>query len=138
MSSSSSPSDTVTAYGIALQAGDKHSILALYTDDAEIVPDQIASLSGLAAVSQFYDDTFATISMKVELQLVDVVEVDGVAIVRSEQPVDVVHLANGQEVKSYFRELFVLKNVDGSWKIFKYMFSQNPAQAPTDVPTHAG
>ncbi|MFI0450621.1 YybH family protein [Actinomadura sp. 6N118] len=138
MSSSSSPSDTVTAYGIALQAGDKSSVLALYTDDAEIVPDQIPSLSGRAAISQFYDDTFATISMKVELQIVDVVELDGVAIVRSEQPVDVVHLANGQETKSYFRELFVLKNVDGSWKIFKYMFSENPAQAPTDVLPHTG
>ncbi|WP_406281249.1 nuclear transport factor 2 family protein [Nocardia sp. NBC_00881] len=138
MSSSSSPSDTVTAYGIALQAGDKSSILALYTDDAEIVPDQIPSLSGRAAISQFYDDTFATIAMKVELQIVDVVELDGMAIVRSEQPVDVVHVANGQETKSYFRELFVLKNVDGSWKIFKYMFSQNLAQAPTDVPPHTG
>ncbi|TWG07628.1 YybH family protein [Saccharopolyspora dendranthemae] len=137
MSSSSSPFDTATAYGIALQARDKSSILALYTDDAEIVPDQIPSLSGRAAISQFYDDTFAAISMKVDLQIVDVVEHDGMAIVRSEQPVDVVDVAGGQVTKSYFRELFVLKNDDGSWKIFKYMFSQNLAQAPTDVPPHA-
>lgn len=136
MSNSSSPSDTATAYGIALQDRDKSSILALYTDDAEIVPDQIPSLSGRAAISQFYDDTFAAISMKVALQIVDVVEHDGMAIVRSEQPVDVVHVAGGQVTKSYFRELFVLKNDDGSWKIFKYMFSQNLAQAPTDVPPH--
>ena len=32
-------------------------------------------------------------------------------------------------IKSYFREIFLLKRIEQQWRIYRYMFSQNPAQA---------
>lgn len=54
---------------------------------------------------------------------------DEIAIVRSEQPVTVIAVADGTRTQAYFRELFVLRRTPDGWRIHKYMFSQNPAQA---------
>ena len=34
-----------------------------------------------------------------------------------------------RRTQAYFRELFVLRRTPDGWRIHKYMFSQNPAQA---------
>ena len=120
----------IEAYGRALQAGDKDAILRLYADEAEIIPDSLPSLrGGTEAVDAFYTDTFANIRMEVSLKVRSAEVYDEIALVRSEQPVAVIAVADGTRTESYFRELFVLRHTPDGWRIHQYMFSQNPAQA---------
>ncbi len=121
----------VEAYGRALVAGDQDTILSLYAEDAEIVPDQLPSLRGPRAIDTFYTDTFAAIGMEVTLRVVSAEAHDGIALVRSEQPVTVVTVADGARIDTYFRELFVLRDTPAGWRISTYMFSQNAGQADT-------
>lgn len=123
------PTDVITEYLDLLQTQQIDRILALYAPDAEIIPDQAASLSGTDAIRSFYQETFSTIRLNGDLQITSVSTFADVAIVRSEEPATITVLATGEEVRSYFRELFVLTRIDGRWAIQTYMFSQNPAQA---------
>ena len=119
----------VEAYMQALQIGDKDAILRLYADEPEIIPENLPSLRGRDAVDSFYTSTFAAIGMEVSVQIVSAEVYDQIALVRSEQPVTVIAVADGTRTEAYFRELFVLRHTPDGWRIHKYMFSQNPAQA---------
>lgn len=119
----------VDAYGRALVAEDQAAILSVYAEDAEIVPEGLPSLRGLEAIDAFYTDTFAGIGMEVTLKVASAQVHDGLAVVRSEQPVMVTAKADGARIPSYFRELFVLRDTPAGWRISTYMFSQNPGQA---------
>jgi uncharacterized protein (TIGR02246 family) len=116
-------------YGRALVAEDQAAILSLYAEDAEIVPENLPSLRGLEAINAFYTDTFAGIGMEVTLKVASAQVHDGLAVVRSEQPVMVTAKADGARIPSYFRELFVLRDTSAGWRISTYMFSQNAGQA---------
>ncbi|GAA4003276.1 nuclear transport factor 2 family protein [Streptomyces sp. NBC_01352] len=119
----------VEAYMQALQIKDTDTILRLYADEAEIIPENLPSLRGRDAVDSFYASTFAAIGMEVNVEVVSTEVYDEIAIVRSEQPVTVIAVADGTRTHAYFRELFVLRRTPDGWRIHKYMFSQNPAQA---------
>lgn len=129
MTSTATPAGTVTRYLELLQEQDTDAIVELYVDDAEIIPDQAPSLSGLAAIRTFYEDTFRTIALLGDLRITSVTEFADVAIVRSEEPATVRVQATGEEISSYFRELFVVERRGDGWAIRSYMFSQNPGQA---------
>ena len=62
-----------------------------------------------AAVDSFYASTFATVGMEVNVEVVSTEVYDEIAIVRSEQPVTVIAVADGTRTQAYFRELFVLR-----------------------------
>lgn len=121
----------VNAYGQAFSAEDKAAIVALYAEDAEIIPENRPSLRGAAAIDRFYIDTWAARNIEATLQVKSAEVHDGFAVVRSEQPVMVTNKAEGTRVPSYFRELFVLRNTSAGWRICNYMFSQSLGQAET-------
>src|SRR3954447_2861670 len=60
----------VEAYMQALQIKDTDTILRLYADEAEIIPENRPSLRGRDAVESFYANTFAAIGMEVNVEVV--------------------------------------------------------------------
>lgn len=129
----STPVAVIEAYMRALQGGDRDTILGLYAPDAEIIPEDAASLTGAQAISEFYAATVAAIRIEGQLNVTSS-EVHGeIALVRSEEPATTLELATGKRVDGYFRELFVLRQTSEGWRIYKYMFSQNPGQVAQSV-----
>lgn len=119
----------IDAYSRALKTADQATILGLYADESEIVPEGGPSIRGLDAIDQFYTGTFAAMRFENDLHVVRSEVRDDIAIFRSEQPMTVVSVADGTRSQSYFRELFVLRSTADGWRIDTYMFSQNPGQA---------
>lgn len=119
----------IDAYSRALKTADQATILGLYADGSEIVPEGGPSIRGLDAIDQFYTGTFAAMRFENDLHVVRSEVRDDIAIFRSEQPMTVVSVADGTRSQSYFRELFVLRSTADGWRIDTYMFSQNPGQA---------
>lgn len=124
-----SPEQVVLKYGEYLNQQDIAQILSLYHDDAEIIPDQLNSLSGRSAIIAFYQDTFSSILIDGKLQIKSITQNADIAIIRCEEPAKVTDLSTGKISDHYFRELFVLKKHAQHWLIQHYMFSQNDHQA---------
>ncbi|WP_180113418.1 DUF4440 domain-containing protein [Acinetobacter sp. YH12073] len=123
-----SASEVVKRYGQYLNEQDIDKILGLYHVNAEIIPDQLASVQGAGNIISFYKNTFASIKILGELAIHSVYESEDVAIVRCEEVGEVTDLSSGVKSDHYFREMFVLLKVDVEWKIYKYMFSINDSQ----------
>ena len=123
------PEQVVLRYGTLLSQKKIDEIIELYHQEAEIIPDQLQSLSGKEAIIEFYKNTFNTIELHGELKIQSIDLDHNLAIVRCEEPAEIKDLNSGLTIKSYFREIFVLKRLERQWYIHRYMFSQNPAQA---------
>lgn len=123
------PEQVVLRYGELLNQKKIDEIIDLYHQEAEIIPDQLQSLSGKESIIEFYKNTFNTIELHGELKIQSIDLDHNLAIVRCEEPAEIKDLDSGLMIKSYFREIFVLKRLERQWYIHRYMFSQNPAQA---------
>lgn len=123
------PEQVVLKYGEYLNQQDIAKIISLYHQEAEIIPDQLNSLSGRDAIISFYQETFNSILIDGKLQIKSIDQNADLAIVRCEEPAKVTDVSTGEISHHYFRELFVLKKYDQHWLIQHYMFSQNDRQA---------
>lgn len=85
--STAAAASVIETYSQALQAGDKDTILRLYTDESEIIPEAAPSVRGMDAIDSFYTDTFAAIGFENDLQVVSAQVYDEIAIFRGEQPI---------------------------------------------------
>lgn len=123
--------ETIGNYGRFLSEQNTSEILSLYSNEAEIIPDGLPSITTIKNIKKFYETTFSSIKIAGDLIItsVDVDTSNELAIVRCEEKASVTDLATDNVLKSYFRELFVLKKEKDIWKIYKYMFSQNISQA---------
>ncbi|WP_311541358.1 nuclear transport factor 2 family protein [Paraburkholderia sp. MM5384-R2] len=50
------------------------------------------------------------------------------AVVRTHHHVGATVIENGRKVTDYNREVFVLRKIDGTWKIVLYTFNTDPKQ----------
>ncbi|ENZ0349365.1 hypothetical protein ACGAPV_003134 [Morganella morganii] len=115
-------------YGFFLKSANVLDIVKLYCDDAEIIPHNLPSLSGIDKINDFYEKTFSEIRVHGDLFITSIDVFENFACVRCEEPAEIEVLSKGDYVKSYFREIFILKKDKTSWRIYKYMFSENPSQ----------
>lgn len=122
------PKEVVLKYGQYLQENNLEKILDLYHDDAEVIPEQLQSISGKGNLTAFYQHTFESIKIDGQLVVTSTYQTEDVAVVRCEEQGNVTNLATGLTTSNYFREMFVLTKTNGSWLIYKYMFSQNNDQ----------
>lgn len=122
------PEQVVLKYGQYLKEQNQQHIIALYHENAEIIPDQLASLSGTEKIIEFYQQTFQNIRIDGDLKITSSDIGADWAIIRCEEPAQVTDLATGITSSGYFREMFVLKRMENKWFIYKYMFSQNNNQ----------
>ena len=119
----------VEAYMKALQIGDKDTILRLYADEAEIIPENLPSLRGPTPSTPSTPAPSPPSGWRSTCGWSRPRSTTQIALVRSEQPVTVTAVADGTRTEAYFRESFVLRHTPDGWRIHKYMFSQNPGQA---------
>ncbi len=127
-----SPEDVIMQYGQYLQKKNLELILSLYHDDAEVIPEQLNSIQGKNELTPFYKNTFSSITIDGQLKITSTYQTENVAIVRCEEQAKITNLATGIITTNYFREMFVLTQTNGTWLIFKYMFSQNINQVQTE------
>ena len=124
----------IEAYGDRLQAADLPGIIALYTDDTAVMQPELETTIGKDQLAAAYQGAFANISMDFAFEFDDVLSNGDLAAVRTTAIGTITVKATGQAQPARFRELFVLQNVSGDWKIAQYMFQQMPNRAGSPGP----
>ena len=118
-------SDVLMAYEEALNAGDVPGIMRLYAEEGVFMPQHSPSQVGADAVKAAYEGVFATIKLRVEFDVAEVVQIaPDWAFARTNSTGTVTVRANGTVLSEANQELFVLrKQSDGAWRIARYAFS---------------
>ncbi len=89
-----------------------------------------ATVIGIDAMSKPYETLFQAIKFNTDFQY-DAVDIYGeIAIVRTHHPVGQteLHKKDGSKTLDFNREIFVLRRMDGEWKIILYTFTTQPRQ----------
>ena len=109
---------------------DVSAMLNLYDENAVLMPKQEEPVLGKAAISEYYkklfaDPQFVPFTLTTNWNSFHVV--GDIAIATSVFEGDVTR--NGKQIHFRGKNLLVWKKqVDGSWKIFRYMFDEIPAR----------
>ncbi|MCJ1313828.1 hypothetical protein MMC25_007508 [Agyrium rufum] len=111
-------------YEDALNASSTSAAVALYTSDGIFMPQHSPSAIGTEALQKAYDFVFNTITLSVKftIQEVEVVAPEW-AFARTNSEGKTKVNATGGGGPEANQELFVLKKVNGDWKIARYCFS---------------
>lgn len=64
------PEQVVVQYGQSLNQQNLDAIVALYDQNAEIIPDQLTSLKGHDSIVEFYQQTFQSIQIEGQLKII--------------------------------------------------------------------
>jgi uncharacterized protein (TIGR02246 family) len=114
----------LASYETALNASDTDAVMALYADDAVLLPQETPTVVGGEAVKQFYVGTFKAIKIDLKFQIAEVQIVSNEwAFLRTTSAGTMKILATGNEVPAHTQELFVLHKQAGHWQLARYGFS---------------
>ena len=112
------------AYRDALNASDTSNVLTLYTTDGLFMPTQAPSARGSEQLKSAYDFVFSNIQLDIAFHIDEIVITGNhVYAVTHSQGSTLIH-ATGETVAEENRELFVLAQENGAWKIARYMFNK--------------
>ena len=120
---------TIASYAAALNANDVGTILGLYSAEPVFMPQGTPALVGQEAVRAGYEHVFNTIKLSVEFTIHEIEEQGDWAWVRTSSAGRTRVLATGAEVTEGNNELFVFRLEGGEWRIHRYLFATNVANA---------
>ncbi|KAJ9627063.1 hypothetical protein H2203_003524 [Taxawa tesnikishii (nom. ined.)] len=121
---------TLKAYNDALVDSNTASVTKHCANTAVIMPQNFPASVGADAIRDWYNNVFAATQLTVVFDILEVVVAsEDWAFARTSSHGTQRNLKNGSESKEGNSELFVLKSVDGEWKIARYCFcTTNPAK----------
>jgi uncharacterized protein (TIGR02246 family) len=112
----------------ALKAKNLDAVVALYADDATLLPDEREEASGKAAVRAFYSDWFAQNDKVMEQKFQDINSVQEGDLLIDSTKYSGVLVRDGKEVPLRGKRLVVWKrDLQGRWKILRDTWNRSPA-----------
>lgn len=112
------------SYRDALNASSVSQVLSLYTKNGVFMPTNAPTAKGTEQLKSSYEFIFKTIRLNINFVIEELTVSGNYAYAQTISKGTTLIHATGQTVPEENRELFILKNEDGSWKILKYMFNK--------------
>jgi ketosteroid isomerase-like protein len=120
--------DVVNRYQTALNSKDTGAIVGLFADDSVAEWNNKRTFATREQRVAGYSDLFRIANFSTQFAY-DAINVYGdTAVVRTHHHVGAAVVENGKKVTDYNREVFVLRKIDGAWKIVLYTFNTDPKQ----------
>ncbi|QBR04477.1 nuclear transport factor 2 family protein (plasmid) [Paraburkholderia pallida] len=120
--------DVVHRYENALNTRDTAAIIGLFAEDSVAEWNNKRTYATREQKIAGYNKLFRIANFSTVFAY-DVINVYGdTAVVRTHHHVGATVIENGKKVTDYNREVFVLRKIDGTWKIVLYTFNTDPRQ----------
>jgi uncharacterized protein (TIGR02246 family) len=114
----------ILQYGEAIKAASVEKVLAVFTKDGVLMAPGAPTAAGEDQLKATYQYVFGAIKLDLKFTILEVTVDKDYAIVRSESTGTTTVLSNNQTGPDAYRELFVVKKENGSWKIARYMYNK--------------
>jgi uncharacterized protein (TIGR02246 family) len=121
-------SAALQAYADALNKKDTEAIVKIYADDGIFMAQNFPTAIGSDAIRKLYTTIFGLITLDVVFTVEEAVQAGEEYVwARTSSKGQTTVLADGSKSAEANQELFVLKKIEGSWRIARYCFSSvNP------------
>ena len=111
-------------YREALNTSDADKAVGLYAKDGVFMPSEAPSAIGTLNIKGAYDFVFSQIQLNIEFFIEEIVIEGEFAFASTTSKRTVTIRAIKKTVPEENRELFIFTNVDGEWRIARYMFNK--------------
>ena len=109
----------IYAYSEAVNEGNHQAISAFYTQDGLLIPDGFKPVLQGKSTGKYFTNTSVQIGFTVN----DVVVEGTYAFVEARAKTTLTDLGIKRALNKNTRDLFILKNTEGGWKIYRYIFN---------------
>ena len=113
------------SYGSILASRSLPDLLSIYTPDGVLMAPGYQPAVGTEALKSSYERIFSTIKLEIEFTIDEIVVMEGGewAFARTTAEGRKFWLQRGTDEEHLNQELFVLRKVEGEWRIARYCFS---------------
>ncbi len=110
-------------YQRGLNEGDVDLVRSVYADDAVFIGQPFPTATGQEEIVTLYADVFSQLDFNVKFDIQDIELSGDLGFVRTQSHGTIVPKGQEPEDGEGNREVFVLKKIDGGWKIYRYIFN---------------
>lgn len=114
----------INEYGEAIKSSSVEKVLAVFTKDGVLMAPGAPTATGQEQLKGTYEYVFSALKLDLKFTISEVTIDKDYAIVRSESAGTTTVLSNNQSGPDAYRELFVVKKENGTWKIARYMYNK--------------
>ena len=113
------------SYGSILASRSLPDLLSIYTPDGVLMAPGYPPAVGTEALRTSYEKIFSTIKLEIEFNIEEIVVMEGGewAFARTTAEGRKFWLKQGKDERHLNQELFVLRKIEGEWKVARYCFS---------------
>jgi uncharacterized protein (TIGR02246 family) len=117
----------VENYVEAMRRSQADVLASLFTDDGVLMAPDAPTSRGADNIAVFFANALGAVQIDAKIAFDEITVSGDYAFVLTHSEVQVTMKQTNTVRDETNRELFVLKNVDGAWKIARYMFNKAPA-----------
>ena len=110
-------------YQRSLNEGDVDLVRSVYADDAVFIGQPFPTATGQEEIVALYGDVFSKLDFNVQFDILDIELSGDLGFVRTQSHGTIVPKGQEPEGGECNREVFVLKQIGGEWKIYRYIFN---------------
>lgn len=114
----------LNSYREAFVKSDFIQVVSLYTNNGTHLPANRPTVKGHEQLKKFYEFFFKSFQIKYDFDIVEIVESGDYAFVQTTSTGTVHIIANDEDMPLNNKEVFILKNENGTWKISTFIFNQ--------------
>ncbi len=113
----------LATYQRSLNEGDPDLVSSVYADDAVFIGQPFPTATGKEAIVALYSDVFTKLDFNVQFDIQDLELSGDLGFLRTQSHGSIVPKGQDPNGGEGNREVFVLKNIDGEWKFYRYIFN---------------
>jgi len=110
-------------YQRSLNEGDVDLVRSVYADDAVFIGQPFPTATGRDRIVALYADFLSKLDFDVKFEVLEVELGDDLGFVRTQSVGTIVPKGQTPKGTERNREVFVVKRIDGAWKIYRYIFN---------------
>jgi uncharacterized protein (TIGR02246 family) len=115
--------DLLATYQRALNEADLELVRSVYAQDAVFVGQPFPTAAGKDAIVALYADFLAKLDFDVEFEILEIELGDDLGFVRTRSFGTIVPKGEAPERSEGNREVFIVKRIEGAWKLYRYIFN---------------
>ncbi len=115
----------IKSYEKALNGSDVKEVIKLYAKDGVFMPSTKPTSTGHTQVASAYQHVFKALDLNVTFHFDEIVRKGDLAFVRTSSDGKIKLLQKNKTIENHSRELFIMKRINGNWKIYRYMFNES-------------
>ena len=110
-------------YQRSLNEGNVDLVRSVYADDAVFIGQPFPTATGKANIAALYADFLSKLDFNVKFEILEVELGDNLGFVRTQSVGTIVPKGQTPKGTERNREVFVVKRIDGVWRIYRYIFN---------------